>query len=157
MWRSIHHQKERWQHPLPKLSHCWDILTLRSKIPTLIRVQTNPFRVVCLQHESQPLHKRYLLPQRGEPLPTIDECNRYYYKKITVQLSFSEKSFSIQIVMVVIIRDQNAEYDDNDPSTEVELVRAPAWGTKVLRVLGSNPAAVYWLLGLSATGVLRPA
>ena len=28
---------------------------------------------------------------------------------------------------------------------------------QVLKVLGSNPAAVYWLLGLCATGVLRPA
>ena len=32
--------------------------------------------------------------------------------------------------------------------------RAPAWGTQVLKALGSNPAAVYWLLGLCATGVL---
>ena len=38
-----------------------------------------------------------------------------------------------------------------------QLVRAPAWGTQVPKVLGSNPAAVYWLLGLCATGVLRPA
>ena len=28
---------------------------------------------------------------------------------------------------------------------------------QVLKALGSNPAAVYWLLGLSATGVLKPA
>ena len=28
---------------------------------------------------------------------------------------------------------------------------------QVLKVLGSNPAAVYWLLGLCATGVLWPA
>ena len=27
-----------------------------------------------------------------------------------------------------------------------QLVRAPTWGTQVLKVLGSNPAAVYWLL-----------
>ena len=36
------------------------------------------------------------------------------------------------------------------------MVRAPAWGMQVLKVLGLNPAAVYWLLGLCATGVLRP-
>ena len=83
------------------------LFSLRSKIPMLIRVQTNQFWVVCSQHESQPLHKRYLLPQRGETLPTIDECNRYYYNKIPEQRSFAEKSFSIQMVMVVIIRDQN--------------------------------------------------
>ena len=39
-----------------------------------------------------------------------------------------------------------------------QLVRAPAWGMQVLKVLvGLNPAAIYWLLGLCATGVLRPA
>ena len=38
-----------------------------------------------------------------------------------------------------------------------QLVRVPAWGMQVLKVLGLNPAAVYWLLGLCATGVLRPA
>ena len=27
---------------------------------------------------------------------------------------------------------------------------------QVLKAPGSNPAAVYWLLGLSATGVLQP-
>ena len=37
-----------------------------------------------------------------------------------------------------------------------QLVRAPAWGMQVLKVLRSNFAAVYWLLGLCATGVLRP-
>ena len=107
--------KERWQHLLPLdetdginyLIVEISLFSLRSKIPMLIRVQTNPFRVVCLQHESQPLHKRYLLPQRGETLPTIDECNRYYYNEIPEQRFFSEKSFSIQKVMVVIIRDQN--------------------------------------------------
>ena len=38
-----------------------------------------------------------------------------------------------------------------------QMVRAPAWGMQVLKVLGLNPTAVYWLLGLSATGVRRPA
>ena len=38
-----------------------------------------------------------------------------------------------------------------------QMVRAPAWGMQVLKVLGLNPAAVYWLLGPCATGVLRPA
>ena len=35
-------------------------------------------------------------------------------------------------------------------------VSAPTWVTQVLKVLGLNPAAVYWLLGFSAIGVLRP-
>ena len=37
-----------------------------------------------------------------------------------------------------------------------QLVRAPFWGTQVLKVLGTNPAAVCWLLDLCATGVLWP-
>ena len=38
-----------------------------------------------------------------------------------------------------------------------QLVSAPAWGTQVLQVSGLNSTAVYWLLSLCATGVLRPA
>ena len=36
-----------------------------------------------------------------------------------------------------------------------QLVRPPARRTQVLKVLGFNSAAVYWLLGLCATGVLQ--
>ena len=43
-------------------------------------------------------------------------------------------------------------------SEVAQLVKAPAcWGTKLSKVLCSNPTAFYWLLGLCATGVLQPA
>ena len=35
--------------------------------------------------------------------------------------------------------------------------RAPTWGVQVLKVLGLNPTSVYWLLSLSAMGLLRSA
>ena len=42
-------------------------------------------------------------------------------------------------------------------SLVAQLVGVPAWGTKVLKALGSIPVGVYWLLDLCATGVLQNA
>ena len=51
---------------------------------------------------------------------------------------------------------KNSETQSKTPTEVARLVRVHVWGMQELKVLGSNPAAVYWLLDFCVRGVLQP-